>query len=241
MKTLDISNTDLSSVEPTLLARAVTQLETVELWNTQLTTQQLEAILTAISRGTKLKSLNLSANRLHSLAPELLARAASRLETVKLVGGLVTSQQAEAIFTAISGGGSGMKDLDISNNDLLLIEPLLLAQAVNKLETVGLWRTHVTTKQAEAIFTGILAGGKLENLNLSHNSLSSVSPWLMARAVDRLETTKMQCTPLTGRQTEAVFSVLSGDPMSDREVSGVNSQFPIYTAFSADYVLACHH
>jgi hypothetical protein len=60
-----------SAVESELLARAVTKLETVNIYNTRLTTSQTMAIFTAICQDTKLVTLHISGNNLSSMDPEL--------------------------------------------------------------------------------------------------------------------------------------------------------------------------
>ena len=62
LRKLHVSHTDLSSMEPGLLARAVVSLEDVNIRSTELTNQQVEAILSAIGKDTKLKILDLGDN-----------------------------------------------------------------------------------------------------------------------------------------------------------------------------------
>jgi len=97
LKILDVSYNVLTLVEPGLLARAVSKLEVLEVAWSELTAQQTEAILTAVSEDSKLTYLNLSANRLMSVEPRLLARAVSRLETLDVIGTLLTRQQREIV------------------------------------------------------------------------------------------------------------------------------------------------
>ena len=86
-------------------------------------------------------------NNISSVEPTLLADALNKLETVGLSGTSLTIEQAEALFTAISGG-TQLKCLDIAENNLDMVEPTLLATAVRKLETVDLslpWSTYYPT------------------------------------------------------------------------------------------------
>ena len=63
LRSLELQHNDLSSVEPGLLARAVTRLEEVNFQNTEMTTEQLTATLTALSEGHRLRKLRLVGNR----------------------------------------------------------------------------------------------------------------------------------------------------------------------------------
>ena len=59
---LRLNNKNISGVDPKLLARAVTKLETLEFSNTKLTQQQIVAILTSLSDGSKMTKLDISFN-----------------------------------------------------------------------------------------------------------------------------------------------------------------------------------
>ena len=59
LKTLVVSDNDLSKVEPNMLARAVNKLEKVNLKNSQLTLEQMGAILKQSLVKTSLKSLSM--------------------------------------------------------------------------------------------------------------------------------------------------------------------------------------
>jgi len=62
LKSLHMCIVSLSSVDPDVLARVVNRLEKVEMWDAQLTGQQLTSILTQSIVKTNLKLLNLAGN-----------------------------------------------------------------------------------------------------------------------------------------------------------------------------------
>ena len=99
LRTLDLSLTDLSSVEPGLPARLLHRLEEVDMWSTELTRQQLEAVLTAAEASCTLRKLNLGNNNLSLVEPGLLARAVNSLEEVDIRHTLLTKEQVEAILS----------------------------------------------------------------------------------------------------------------------------------------------
>ena len=84
---LDISCNDLSGLDPGLLARAVTKLETLEVIGTKLTQQQAVAILTTVSEGSKLTKLDISWDNLSGVDPGLLRRAVKRLKNIMITEG----------------------------------------------------------------------------------------------------------------------------------------------------------
>ena len=99
LRTVDLSLTDLSSVGPDLPASLALRLEDLDMWNTELTTSQLEAVLTAATTSSTLRKLNLGNNNLSLVEPGLLARAVNRLEEVDIRHTLLTKEQVEAILS----------------------------------------------------------------------------------------------------------------------------------------------
>ena len=93
---------DLSGVDPWLLAKVVTNLKKLDVRRTKLTHQQVVAILTAISEGSKLQVLRLSMNNLSSVDPVLLAKVVTRLESLEISHAELTQQQAVAVLIAVS-------------------------------------------------------------------------------------------------------------------------------------------
>jgi hypothetical protein len=82
LKFLSIKLSNLSQVTPDLVARAVTGLEEVLINDSDLTKQQLEAILTAIitEDSVLLRKLNIEYIKLSQVTADLLAGAVTRLE-----------------------------------------------------------------------------------------------------------------------------------------------------------------
>ena len=119
LRKLAMCFTDLSSVEPGLLAWAVAGLEEVELSSSQLTLQQTQAVLSAAGSSSKLRKLDLAMNdSMSAVKPELLASAVLNLEDFSIGYSAVTSQQIEAIFSAISGA-TKLKVLKIGHNRII--------------------------------------------------------------------------------------------------------------------------
>ena len=102
LRKLKMCFTDLSRVEPGLLALAVAGLEEVDLSSSQLTLQQTQAVLRAAGSSSKLRKVKLAMNDSMSLVrPELLASAVLNLEQFYIGYSDVSSQQIKAIFSAL--------------------------------------------------------------------------------------------------------------------------------------------
>ena len=216
LKTLNIEATDLSSVDSVLLASAVTSLEQVAFWQTDLTPQQAKDILMTICEGdSQLKTLTIAGANLSSVEEGLLKKAVNSLENVNLWGTKLTQQQIEENLTAVSLGSSRLKKLTLAVNNLSSVAAKLLASAVASLEQVDLWQTELIQEQTKKIFMAICSGGsRLKSLYLGFNlNLSSVDEELLARAVTILVEINLENTKLTQEQSEAVFAaIIERDP-----------------------------
>ena len=62
LRSICVCKTDLSSISPALLARAMKNLRDVALPDTRLTRNQVEAVFRTVSQGTKMISLEIDKN-----------------------------------------------------------------------------------------------------------------------------------------------------------------------------------
>ena len=100
LRSVNMAYSDLTALEPRLLATTVTSLENVNLGYSQLTEQQLEAIFTSLCVGAScLKTLYISHNSLSSIEAGVLARGVNSLEDVVFHNTQLSQQQAEATLT----------------------------------------------------------------------------------------------------------------------------------------------
>ena len=167
IKRLDVEGNILENLDPQLLAKAVCKLEAANLNDTDLTTPQIKTIFTAIfsDENIPLKDLNIGENEVH-VKPELLAAAVTKLERLNLNSSGLSSNQTEAIFSAIQAPGSRLRTLELQHNDLSSVEPGLLARAVTRLEEVNFQNARMTPGQATAILTALCEGHCLRRLRL---------------------------------------------------------------------------
>ena len=174
LRRLMLTRTNLSTVEPGLLARALSQLEAVWLGRCQLTTGQLTALCKMLSSNCQLKRLDLSANDLSAVPPALLARAVTGLEEVGLREAHVTTHQWEELFTVLAEPrGSSPPQLGIKPQHALK----------------GFMPKHELHLKAPIIC-----------LRTGFNNLAGVNPAIMARGVNRLRRADLTNSLLTGKQ-----------------------------------------
>ena len=211
LKKFVLGYSKLFSVEANLLAGALNRLEEVDLCHNSLTSQQARALFTAISGGTELRKLNLEGCSFSmTLDVELLAMALNKLEEVNLPK--LNGHQINAIMTSLASGGSKLKSLNIKGTDLSLVDPGLLVEAVNKLEEVamGSTKTTMTKEQTVALLNSLLKGdSKLKKLDvIMSDNLLSMEPVLLARAVTKLENVRLFHTKMTEQQVGQIFTFI---------------------------------
>ena len=202
---LRLKNKNVSGVDAELLARAVIKLETLEFSNTQLTQQQIVAILTAVSDGRKMTKLDISFNDMSGIDKKLLAKAVTKMKKLNITDTNLTQEQAEAILTAVSEENVVSK-LYIGFNNLSGVDPGLMAKAFTNLKKLNVNRSELTHRQIVTILTAFCKGN---TIHISMNDLSRVDPGLLARAVTKLEVMDVQDTELSQQQVVAIITAVS--------------------------------
>ena len=169
LRRLDLRGANLSSLEPGLLARAVAGMEEVQMGYCPVSSQQAEAIFTAVAAQTKLRKLHLSYTDLSSMEPGLLARVVVSLPDVNIRSTELTNQQVEAILAAI-GKDTRLKKLDLGENiSLESMDPDLLAAAINMLEYVNIDYVWIRRLKLESLFTSFRQQTKLKTMKIGFN------------------------------------------------------------------------
>ena len=163
MTRLNLTGTDLSLVDSCLLAGVVHRMDRLDVRAAKLTTQQIQAILMALGRETKLKTIVFSEIDLTAVDPDILAWAVNRLESVAFVhkSAKLSYAQSQAIYTAVADEDTKLRTLAVPANS---VSPAVFALALNKLEILSvtlpgpiaemvLTQSLVQTKLTRAIIT----------------------------------------------------------------------------------------
>merc|ERR1719319_973476 len=205
LQDLNLYGIDLSHVPGPVLAQAIIRLKIINLGHTDLTTDQLTHLFTAILTSGTLSSLILRFNSLSGVAAPLLGQAASRLSILDLYS---TNPSIEAIteFFRESLISGSLLELNIGSNHLSHVSSPLLSQTVSRLKVVNL-ESNLSTLQITDLLTVSLDSTTLEDLSLQCNVLTSVEASLLAQAVWRLKRINLDDTSLTTPQIKQLLSV----------------------------------
>eukprot|EP00092_Neocalanus_flemingeri_P034248 GFUD01037245.1.p1 GENE.GFUD01037245.1~~GFUD01037245.1.p1 ORF type:complete len:265 (-),score=79.60 GFUD01037245.1:63-749(-) len=146
----------------------------------QLESLELEELVRAVVRLTRLKYLDLRGNNLSSVEPGLLSEAVMDVKTVDMNDCQLTSQQVETILTAVSGQ-TKLKTLYIRGNNLSTVQPAVLAN-INWLQDVYMYNTQLTGQQITCILTRATQGTTLEWLVLARCVTGQVDKQIVEQA-----------------------------------------------------------
>ena len=177
VKLLDISGghmnhdmtSQMTSIEPDLLASAFQQQEKIILNETELSAVQLKAVMKAIYRSQRVHLINFNFCRLDSVDPELLAKVVQKVTTVDISFTWLNNLQTKSIFEALNED-TKLKVLDMSDVNVSSVEPSLMGTVVNKLEEVNLHGSHLSIEQTAAILAQSCVQTNLKKLIMDSNS-----------------------------------------------------------------------
>jgi len=203
LKRLNLSQSDLAHIDPSLLAEVVIDLEEVGLENTKLQNPQVKALCQMLEKcSRKLKSLELGANNLSLsgslVGPALFARAMTQLEGVGLSGTRLTNQQLKELLNFLAADSCKVQYLSLEKNNLSDINEDLLTTAVTRLTTADLRWANLSCHQVTSILTGSLVGTTLQELQLGM-IWGEVEDSLLTRAravIPQLELEMMKVEPM---------------------------------------------
>jgi hypothetical protein len=114
--------------------------------------------------------------------PSLLARGVTKIRTVNLFCTRLTGHQLESILHTIEGRQSALKVLYVGYHDFSMVDASLLARASNKLESLDLHDTQLTTDQVELILAHSLVETSLQRLRVSSRDFYRVDDGLAEQA-----------------------------------------------------------
>ncbi|XP_073703228.1 NACHT, LRR and PYD domains-containing protein 3-like [Garra rufa] len=159
------------------LVPAVRSCKKALLYGCKITAQSCESLSSALqSSNSVLRELDLSNNDLKDTGVKLLSDGLKRnckLEILRLSICNLTAQCCESLSSVLQSSNSGLKELDLSNNDLKDIGVMLLSDGLkrnSKLETLRLSGCMVTKEGCDCLSSVLSSNpSHLRELDLSYN------------------------------------------------------------------------
>merc|ERR550519_1328518 len=129
MKSISITEIDMSTANPKLLARVLSKLEQVTLIANNLANQQVQQLFTKINQNcSKLSHLDLSDNDLSAVDPDDLANVVNNIEEVHLEDTDLSTDQITAVLTRAQAN-TKLEKLAILGNRISEVELAIITRA----------------------------------------------------------------------------------------------------------------
>ena len=161
LRQLILAGNDLSDVNHNGLALMVTDLVALDLTETKLCKEQVDAIFSKLAESPgKLKKLVLEGIDLREVEAELIAGMVTEVKWLNIKGTRLTTIQLDQIFETLAEGPGNLRNLKIDYNDLRGVDPDVMANAVNRLDSVSMSDMPFLTRyQMKTILTQALEEG----------------------------------------------------------------------------------
>jgi len=234
LEEINFSGSDLSSVDPTLLANLVERLESVNLRKTRLTRNQLEVLFNRLGeKRTGLKGLNIEKNDLSSVLPAQLAGALRGLEELLMSRGVIMTSEQQLILAVHSLGDDTPLNLylDWCNAEghpallwclnivyknpgtLLAVTDILRGGRLWSLESLVMYNLPFGSLSKELLEV-LIQYASIKMLDVSYSSLVYVEPELLATLVTQAVEVNLSGTDLTKKQLKALLLRISQEETS---------------------------
>merc|ERR1719319_1950594 len=199
---LDMTGINLSSIPAILIASLASQLHTLNLSNTKLTTEPSTIILKELLLSTKIKNINLSDITLTHVSDDLLVGVVGKLdEFTAEASGLTTEQSSRILQTSAV--------CFLSFNNLSEVNPEVIFKNYRK----NIWledrkmmtNTCLTSKQVKVIFQKYCeSDDEFPIFTMSYQNLSQVSVDLLSKFVSKFTEVSLNNCNITEVQVSGI-------------------------------------
>ena len=227
MKELDLLDTDLTSLSPDLLGRAVNNLVKVNLSGSKLSGDQLNLMFQEFNFNT-LTDLNMDYLDLSSVTPESISMVIMNLIKISLKKCSLNSAQLNLIFESLAKNEAcdiKLRSANFYGNNLREVDSDYLKQACVRLENVDLSNTNLTEDSVTSLLEQVTdheTCSHLRHLILAGVRLSKVSTETMISAMSSLESMDLSNTGLSPEQVNMILTRVAEGTMTLRQLSLFN-------------------
>ena len=154
----------MKGVSPSLFARVIEKIPTVNVASALVTKCQILELLKALDNDSSLSNLNISSNtNLAWIRPRLISSFA-KLRKLNLSGCQLSGGQINILFGSISEAGC-MRELDISYNNLSKISPRVLRSILwPGLTSLNLSFSWLSLQQIQSFLTSVSSRGSVRRV-----------------------------------------------------------------------------
>jgi len=205
LKDLSLVCVKLSSAPETLLAEAINLLRRADIADTDLTTNQCNAIFKKRLASNTLNHLNIGSTDLSNTSPFYMSRAIGTLSSINLADTQLTPNHCNHLMTSIVSSPS-LLQVNLEGVDLSEVPVEHLSEAMKKLKRVDLSDTNLKTEQTIGLLTACQSSTRLVDISVNSVSMEGVPPKLLATTVAKLQRASLSKTALSGVQSTELLT-----------------------------------
>ena len=213
MKELDLLDTDLTSLSPELLGKAVNNLEKINLSGSKLHGEQLNQMFQEFDFKI-LKDLNMDYLDLSAVLPESLAMVIINLKKISLKKCNLTTAQINMMFESIAKNSREdvrLKNANLYGNNLKEVETEPLSHSASKLTYLDISNTNISHSVTSSLLqhlSDIGDNSHLRHLVLAGIPLTRIPAPLVTSAMTRLEKLDLSNCGLSWEQLEVILDAV---------------------------------
>ena len=202
-KNVDLSFNDFTYTNHELLSSSILTLHSLNLSYTDLSSHQTETVLEAVKSST-IHSLDLSGNDLSLSKLDNIALN-QNLTSLKMSETVLDPDNISTMFTNLQLVHH-LRELRMDGTALSSVDPVLLSDAVVRVDTVHLNYCWLYCDHIEFILDAVNTDTRLRHLNLSGNHFEDVNVDLLMNALHYIDTLEMEWANLTEEHVSALVS-----------------------------------
>ena len=147
-ESLEMTGVNLGNVGIDALVKVATTVGKIGIGNTSITPLQATAIITAFDANVALQEVDMSDLDLSAIEARFFAKVFSRTKKLNLANAGLTPDQVSHLLEGQTHEGI-LEDLDLSANQLHLLNAELMATSMNKMRSVTLVDSGITMSQVK--------------------------------------------------------------------------------------------
>lgn len=180
---LTLGSLNLEEVSLPLLQSVVCSVSSLSLPYSQVSPQQLTSLLWLTLWSPSISSLELTGQNINAVEPQLLADAASCLDSLNLSSCLLSGKHLSSLLYSLRQDCSTLDTLSLACVDITHVNGGLLVKSFSSLSSLSLSYSKLSPEQATAVVRSLAKATQLTRLELAGLDLRQVSSTDLARLV----------------------------------------------------------
>jgi len=232
LKHLTIQHFDLTSLSSSLLSRVVNNIENVYINHcTEIRNGQISRIVKDIPEHGKMKGLQVEDVRLSRIDTNSLNKAIHSLKNFHSINSEFSREQLKEIFTSMASD-TNLKDVSlIGVEGLEEISPVVLAKALNNLESVYIGHCTLSSAQMLCFFEQLVNKSTLRKIHfvlndIDSNVLAPIPSDILCKALAKLDAIVMPDIKVSTKQLKNILEGIAKNSSTVKRLDLGNDDIP---------------